>query len=47
VNWSSYRPISSGGTVAATARFIQYEAIFESGEDSVTATLFDIAFNWE
>ena len=46
-SWSAWQSVSNGSAVASPAgRYLQYEVIFTTSNQNVTATLQDITFQW-
>lgn len=43
--WTTFNPVTSGGTVGATARYLQYQAQFTSSDAGLTASLRSITVN--
>ncbi|MEQ1676155.1 MAG: N,N-dimethylformamidase beta subunit family domain-containing protein [Chitinophagaceae bacterium] len=41
--WSSFIPVTNGGTVGCSSQYIQYKAVFATGNDTVSAVLKDIS----
>jgi hypothetical protein len=48
VNWSTWSPVTNGGTISSTSgRYIRYEVEFSTTNPTVTPTLTGITLTWE